>query len=279
MPVDSNHSLTIEGVDAEMPVLFFEGHEAMSQLFEFVLTIGCKEAIDASSAIRSKATLRIHPSRETEYVDVHGIVSRIEQESVRAGFRYRVTIVPWAWMLQHVADSRIFQDMAVPEIVQKVLAASGYAAGTDFRSELQATYVTREYCVQYRESNWDFVSRLLEEEGIFYYFEHTEEGHVLVLGDTARATTPVHGDATLVFRPDAGAMARTEHDVHVSRFHFAEEVRSGKVTLRDWNFLKPALLLESHKAGPSDENLEVYDYPGEYRLPGDGAEGETINLG
>jgi len=272
MPEGALHTLEIQGVSAEMRLLHFEGYEGMSQLFEFDVTIATTETLAFDDVVRKKATLTIgslDAGGETQTRS--GIVSRIEQENaVAKSSRYRITIVPWAWMLQHRVNSRIFQAMTAPAIVEAVLEDAGASSGTDYKMSLQGTYTSREYCVQYRESDWDFVSRLLEEEGIYYYFEQAGAGDALVMADTTTSYPSIVGDATLVFRPDYGALGTPTRGAHASRFNLSEEVRSGKTTLRDWNFLKPALSLEAASSGKADTSLEVYDYPGEYDAKADG---------
>jgi type VI secretion system secreted protein VgrG len=266
MPVDK-HAFSVEGVDGGIEVLEFHGHEGLSQLFELVVTIAVPAALDATSVVQKGATLEIKPLGAATPGTIHGIVARIEGESLVGGFQYRVTVVPKVWLQLQGADSRIFQALAVPAIVQQVLKGGGLNAGDDFRLSLQATYATREYCVQYRESNWDFVCRLCEEEGIYFYFEQSSAGHKVVFADTTAAYPPIEGAATLVYKPQHGAMRSEHDDTRVLRFHVGGEVRAGKVTLRDWNFLKPSLSLEANSAGSVDASLEVYDYPGEYQMP------------
>ncbi|HEY8039538.1 MAG TPA: type VI secretion system tip protein VgrG, partial [Polyangiaceae bacterium] len=273
-------SIEIEGFSEELRVVHFEGYEGISQLFEFEVTVGAESsAIAFADIVRKKASLTIHPDGEDHPRLVHGVVSRFEQGSPhRRGSTYRITVVPWAWMLEQRVDSRIFQDMTAPDIVQKVLQAAGYTSGDDFKLSLQGTYVTRDYCVQYRETDWDFVSRLLEEEGIAYFFEHDEAKHTLVLVDRPAAWPPIAGEATLIFRQAEGALGGIAHGTHVTRFAMSEEVRPGKVTLRDWNFEKPALKLEADKEAAKDTNLEVYDQPGEYGVPADGEALAAVRL-
>ena len=276
MPEEAaSHTLSIEGISDPFVVLQFEGHEGMSQLFEYDVIFASEDAgIDFASVVRKKATLTVHALDSTEPQVVHGVVSRFEQcEPHTRWTRYRVTIVPRAWLLLHRSNNRIFQDLTAPQIVQKVLEGAGLTSGTDFKLSLQGTYLSREYCVQYRESDWDFVSRLLEEEGIFYYFDPSGDGDLVVFADRPSAIAPIPGDATMQFRPEQGAKGAAALNEHVSRFQVSEQIRSGKVTLRDWNFEKPALLLNSEAEGASsaiDTSLEVYDYPGEYVAPADG---------
>jgi type VI secretion system secreted protein VgrG len=268
MPDDTAFFLAIDGLSTDTRVLQFEGHEGMSQLFEFEITVACGEALAFTDVVRKTAVLTLqvdeNPARE-----VHGIISRVEQEDQgKNWWRYRLTLVPRAWPLVHRTNSRIFQTLTAPAIVQSVLQGAGLTIGDDFRLSLQATYVTRDYCVQYRESDWDFVSRLLEEEGIYYVID--TKG-VLVIADAVAAYAPIAGNATLAFQPAGGALAAAKMaGDHVSRFQLAQQIRSGKTTLRDWNFLKPALTLEATKAGSTNSDLELYDYPGEYQVKTDG---------
>jgi type VI secretion system secreted protein VgrG len=187
---------------------------------------------------------------------------------------YRAVLVPAVWRLQHRRDSRIFQELAVPDILKKVLQAAGLP-GNAYRFALSGSYAPREYCVQYRESDWAFLCRLMEEEGIAYHFEHTESAHVLVMADSPSAYAAIAGDAKVVFRPPLGALVKDEH---VSRFRHAERIRPGKVTLHDYNFKKPGLLLEGADQAAVDPDLEIYDYPGDYDAPDPGSALAKIRL-
>jgi type VI secretion system secreted protein VgrG len=268
----ATHTLTVDGLSAEIEVLRFEGREAISQLYEFEIAITSTTPIDFADAVRKKAALSITLDGESEPRVIHGIVSRIEEgnpETRRS--RYTITLVPWAWLLLHRTGVRIFQDMTAPDIVKAVLKGAGYAAGDNLKLALQGTYTEREYCVQYRETDWDFVCRLLEEEGIYYLFDPSDAGEVLVLADNAAAYAPIAESASLAFRPVAGSLrTSTVPGDRVATFQLSQQVRSGKSTLRDWNFLKPALLLESAKQGSVDADLEAYDYPGEFDVKSDG---------
>src|SRR5262249_54389262 len=146
---------------------------------------------------------------------------------------------------------------------------------TDHRAVLTGSYAPREYCVQYRESDLAFISRLMEEEGIYYFFEHTEDKDTLVLADAPGAPQPIKGTDSLPYKGGLGAMVSAEG---VSRFSSSEEVRSGKVTLTDYNFKKPSLSLLSSASAKLDSELEVYDYPGEYELPSDGESLSKVRL-
>jgi type VI secretion system secreted protein VgrG len=258
------HSFEVDGLSTELRVMRFEGHEALSQLYRFDITLACEDpALAFADLVGKPAVLTFKVDDEPRYA--HGIVSRFEQgEEGKKLTLYRATIVPGVWRLQHRRDSRIFQAKSVPDILEAVLDGAGVESS---KLSLSGSYSPREYCVQYRESDWDFMCRLMEEEGIYYFFEHTHDSETLILADGPGAHSPIAGADTLAFRTPLGAMVKGEH---VSRFRYAEEVRPGKVTLRDYNFKKPSLSLEASTAGSNDTDLEIYDYPGEYEDPGTG---------
>ena len=267
--------LSIHGVSQTLRVVRFSGVEGLSELFQVEVTFACDDAgIAPEDALGKPALLPLVPADgEDRYVS--GIVSRFEQgDSGKKLTAYHVTLVPKVWRLQLRHDVRIFQEMTAPQIVQKVLEGAGLSSGDDFRLSLQGTYRKRDYCVQYRESDWAFVCRLMEEEGVAWFFEHKDSGHVLVFADRSAAFAPIAGKATVPFREQSGLIK----DEHVSRFHYVGEVRPGKFTLRDYDFHKPSLLLEGKSAASADTDLEIYDYPGIYELPADGGSLAKIRL-
>jgi len=142
--------------------------------------------------------------------------------------------------------------------------------GDRARQVLHGTHPSREYCVQYRESDLDFISRLMEEEGIYYYFEHAENTHVLVMTDHASVHPPVTGSGVLPYQPRNAGRLTAEH---LFAFHYRERLRPGTATLRDYNFKRPAQDLEGRHQGDSVAGLEVYDYPGSYETA---AFGQTL---
>jgi type VI secretion system secreted protein VgrG len=275
MPLTDRFLFEIKGVSDALRVVRFTGHEGLSELFRFDLVLACENpAVDLASAIGQPALLTMQRGGDPRYL--HGMIARcVEGEAGTKLTSYHVTVVPKPWLLLHRFDCRIFQELTAPQIIQKVLEGAGLASGDDFRLSLQATYATREYCVQYRESDLAFVSRLMEEEGIYYFFEHHEDKHVLVLGDKTAAHPSIEGEATVRFHPLMGAMVQDEQ---VSRFERAQTIRSGKVTVRDYDFAKPSLLLEGTAAGATFADLEVYDHPGDFAVPADGATRSQIRL-
>ena len=243
----------------------FSGEEAVSTPFSFTLHMVSEDpAIDAGALLRQPVCVTMEiPGGGTRLV--HGRVRRFAQLGRSAGdglVSYEAEVVPWLWFLALATDSRIFQGKSVPDIVKAVFDDLGLQ---DVRFALTGSYAPRDYCVQYRETHLDFVSRLMEEEGIFYFFEHARDKHTLVLADGASAIKPCPGQATARFMPQAGPELAEDVVLGVSLQHSAE---TGKVALRDFNFLTPSANLETAIAGHAPE--ERYDYPGGYADRGAG---------
>ncbi|QRK11418.1 type VI secretion system tip protein VgrG [Archangium violaceum] len=264
----------IQGLGEQLRVVRFSGSEGLSSLFEFQVEIACEnQDLDFTQVVGKPGVLTLNGELAPRYVN--GIVSRFEQVNELPRFAiYRATVVPLAWRLQHRHDCRIFQKLDTPAILKKVFETAGVPADK-VRFSLMGSYEPRDYCVQYRESDWAFASRLMEEDGIFYFFEHHEDKHILVLGDKESALKPIDGVELLPFRRSTGNVVEEDH---VARFRRMQEVRSGRASLRDFNFKKPGLPMEAKHEAEVDADLEVYDYPGEYQDPsrGSSAKGATI---
>jgi type VI secretion system secreted protein VgrG len=247
----------------------FEGEEGVSRPFNFRLQLLSESPdLGASGILRTPVVLEVDcHDGTTRYI--HGLARRFVQlDRADDLVAYEAEIVPWFWFLSRGRDIRIFQEMSVKEIVEKIFGDNGY---TDFRWDLVGTYDKLEYCVQYRESSLDFVSRLLEEEGIFYYFAHTSAKHEMVLADHTGALPNVIG-------PTSGRMAPEplpDEDV-VLTVRYQHEVPLGKVTLTDYDYLQPSLNLESSAEAEEDE--ELYDYPGKYSALGPGERLARVRL-
>jgi type VI secretion system secreted protein VgrG len=192
-------------------------------------------------------------------------------------FGYLAEVRPWLWFLTRSSDCRIFQDMTVPDIVKKVFADYGGIAAHEFK--LNRGYRTRDYCVQYRETDFNFVARLLEDEGIFWYFEHDAGEHKLVVADSSSALTAAPHAETLPYYGNSG-QASPDVDI-VTDWNFAREVRPGKVALRSYWFETPSTSLEVNtgEARQHDQaEYELYDYQGDYFKKPDGEQIATVRL-
>ena len=177
-------------------------------------------------------------------------------------FAYQATVNPWLWFLTRTSDCRIFQDLTVPDIVKKVFEDHGIAK---FEFKTFRTYRKWVYCVQYRESDYNFVARLLEHEGIYWYFEHGDGQHKLVLVDSQSAHDAAKSCESLPF-VEQGADTGPDTDC-VSDWRFSQEVRTGKVALTSYDFERPSTDLKvdakkERKYTMSD--YEVFDFDGDY---------------
>jgi len=241
----------------------FNGQEAVSRLFNFHLDLlSEKNSISFQSVVGQKVTIRVTLFDGSERY-FHGHVSRFAQSGQDARFtHYQMEVVPWLWFLTRSADCKIFQNMTIPDIIQKVFKDRGFQ---DFKSSLTATYEPREYCVQYRETDFNFVSRLMEQYGIFYFFQHEKSKHTLILGDSPSVFQACPGQSKVRFDLATGAMDTS--DV-INGWHMEQELRTGKYSLTDYNFETPSTSLLSGEptvvSVGGNSAYEIYDYPGEY---------------
>jgi type VI secretion system secreted protein VgrG len=214
------------------------GHEAISQLFTFQLDLLAENKTDVAfeKLLGQKATVEMD-AEGSEKRFFSGIASRISQGGRDATFTaYQLEIVPQFWLLTRKAQSRIFQQLSVPEILQKVLQ------GLDVDYKLIGKYEPRDYCVQYRETDFNFASRLMEEEGIFYFFRHSEKGHTMVVGDTP-GIHPELPEPLLFDSPQGGN--RPENRIYA--WEKVQELRSGKYSIWDLCFELQHKHLEADK--------------------------------
>ncbi|WNG60292.1 type VI secretion system tip protein VgrG [Archangium gephyra] len=258
----------------ESVVTQLSGVEGLSRPFDFNLELytHADEPLDLAELMGTPATLTFqHASEPVRYVN--GQVHRAQALGLHGGrLRYRLRVVPALERLKHVRRSRIFQHKAIPDIVKQVLNEGQ----VKHRFVLSGSYAAREYCVQYRESDFDFISRLLEEEGIFYFFTHSEDAHELLLGDSSGAYLEMAGGSLLPFREEDGRVADAEHASTLAQVH---RLRPGKVMLRDFDFKKPALDLTARPSKSGDFGaLELYDFPARYVEPSEGKRLSKVRL-
>lgn len=196
----------------------------------------------------------------------HGLVTQFRHHGTMEGFYlFRAVLRPWLWFLTRTSDCRIFQELPVPDIIKQVFSDNGF---TDFKLELTRTYKPRSYCVQYRESDFNFVSRLMEHEGIFYYFKHEQSKHTLVIGDSVNAYQTIADYETVPYFPPENTGQRQRDHIH--EWHTAHKVQSGAYVLNDYDYKKPKSNLVTKYAQPkphSHAEGEQYDYPGSYFEP------------
>ena len=259
----------------ESPLRFrrLRAKEALSQPFEYKLDLLSElDDIDPADLLGESITASVHMEGRDRVRHFNGIVTSFAYQGRAEGYsHYEAILRPWFWLLTRNRDCRIFQELTVLDIIEKVCREThGFA---DFRFSLSEQYRQREYCVQYRESDFTFISRLLEEEGIFFYFEHEENKHTLVMADANSTFPDVEGETEIPFRPPGEARVGLEH---VSAWHVSHEVQTGACVLDDYDFTKPRVDLEgsaSISRTHSQSEFEAYDYPG---LHWEAADGESL---
>ncbi|AIR88614.1 type VI secretion system tip protein VgrG [Pseudomonas cremoricolorata] len=239
------------------------GSDELGRLFEYELQLTSQDsAIDLNQLLGKPMCLSLQMSLGAQR-HFHGIVARCSQSVDRGQFAsYRVTLRPWLWLLTRTSDCRIFQNQSAPQIVKQVFRDLGFS---DFEEQLSRSYREREYCVQYRETSFEFISRLLEEEGIYYYFRHEQERHVLVLADAYGAHQSVAGYESVPFYPPDGQ--HRERD-HINDWYLAQEVQPGSLELNDYDFQRPGARINVRSAMPRPHqagDYPLFDYPGEYQ--------------
>jgi type VI secretion system secreted protein VgrG len=250
----------------------FNGSEAISQLFHFDLDLLSEnDSIHFEDVVGKNVTLRIDDSSGTER-HWNGFISRFSQGAQDGRLTaYHAQMVPWLWFLTRTADCRIFQNQKVPDIIQKIFTDLKFH---DFELRLYGTYTPRDYCVQYRETDFNFVSRLMEEEGICYYFDHQDGKHVLILADDAAAHKPCPTQKSA--RCGFQGQGMTYKEDLVTEWHYQEEFRPGAWAQTDYNFETPSTSLAVTVNGKNP--YEIYEYPGEHSVRSDGDRLARIRL-
>lgn len=267
-----------DGPDA-FRLVSFSGHEEMSRLFSFTLELLSERDDIGPDEIIGKPVTFSFQDHTNQPRFFHGYVSRFTASGGETGARsYEAEVVPWLWFLTRTSDCRIFAGKSVPEILEEVFQD----ALVDHPLEMNVSagdYPKWEYCVQYRETDFNFVSRLMEQEGIFYYFKHEDGKHTMVLGDRA-----AHYDAECPTVEYEYSYAGEPQGEKITSWTHEYQFIPGKYAQTDYNFADhpsaseqtPAKLLltdspAKDKPGTIDpDKCEIFDYPGEYQNTGEG---------
>ncbi len=207
----------------------------------------------------------------------HGLVAQFKQHGTLDDFYlYRAVLRPWLWFLTRSSNCRIFQDKSVPDIITKIFKDYGFS---DFKFQLDEQHRLLDYCVQYRETDFNFVSRLMENEGMFYFFRHSENSHLLIIADSINSFQAISGFETISYFPPENTELRKQE--HIFEWHTDYEVQAGTYVLNDYDFKNPksSLISKSTQQMPhSHANGEHYDYPGNYVDHGAGNAYSNIRL-
>ncbi|WP_434673129.1 type VI secretion system tip protein VgrG [Pseudomonas sp. R1-15] len=244
------------------------GGEELGRLFNYELQLhSLDNAIDLNQVLGKPMCVSVQLDGGGER-HFHGIVARFSQNIDQGQFAsYQATLRPWLWLLTRTSDCRIFQNLTVPQIIKQVFRDLGFS---DFEDALSRPYREWEYCVQYRETSFDFVSRLMEQEGIYYFFRHEQGRHVLVLADAYGAHAQAPGYASVPYYPKNEQQRERDH---IHDWHLAQEVQPGSLELNDYDFQRPSARIDVRSAMPRPHaagDYPLYDYPGTYVQSEDG---------
>lgn len=300
MSITQEHRLFLIDTPLGQDVLVFyrmTGTEQLGRLFEYDIELLSERSdIELADLLGKKVTLAMQlpeaqvwetaddwfqaPAPQTRDGGTryfNGFVTRFSYPGMLGRYHlYRATLSPWLWFLTRTADCRIFQQQTAPQIIKQVFQQQGFS---DVKDALSGHYRTFDYCVQYRETDFDFVSRLMEQEGIYYYFKHEKDKHTLVLADDygSHGTFP-HYEETPYYPPDV--MRWKERD-HLYEWTMQKQVQTGRYELSDFDFTSPNKNLRKARAMPKNHahaDSRVYDYPGDYREFVDGENYVKIRL-
>ncbi len=276
--------------DETFMVSGMKGVEELNRPYEFQIELVSKKAdVDLEKVLKNKAHLAVRQTiplsggkQGTRLYKIHGIVSSIEVlEQAREFVHYRVQLQPRLWKLSLTTQSRVFQDMKIGDLIKEVLTkAEGAGLSTqDFDLKLNADYVKREFVVQYNESDLDFLHRWCEHEGVYYYFEQTENGEKLVFGDATAGYAKLPGDPKIPYRPvpegrskASGAMnEETLQEQSVFAFRCRWTKTPQKVILKDYNYRTPSVDVKAEAAveNPAGDG-KVFMYGEHFKTPAEG---------
>lgn len=252
--------------------------EGLSRISETTVEFLAKDrALDLATVAGSTFTLFVKDKDDAERKFIGTCVS-VRYMGVYQGFgHFEAKVRPWLWFLTLGKNNRIFQNMTTPAIVKQVFSDAGF---TDFTDSLSGTYADRVYCVQYGESDFDFVSRLMEEEGIYYYFKHTGTVESLVLADGIGAHAPVVGAANIEYHFRERNYRRAMD--HIFEWAPSESVVPGAVAMTDYNFTTPSASLMKvttvPKGSHAKKSFEIYHYPGHHATVDEGGPRTSVAL-
>lgn len=257
-----------------------DGQEGLATIGRFRLTlrsqrhdVTASEMLGANVTMRVEADHNLPPRYFNGYITGWSGVSGVDEGPNRGDkakwFAYEAQVSPWLWFLTRQANSRIFQNKTVPQIVAEVFRAHGALAS--MRQDLKSSYRVWPYCVQYRETDYNFVSRLLEQEGIYHYTAHANGKHEVVLVDSSSAHAPAPGYENVRF-----AVEHSQDIDTLDHWLSNHEIRPGRYVARDYDYMKPRTPVEdlAEKTVPHPYgSFSFFDYPAEVD---NAAEAKTI---
>lgn len=254
------------------------GSEGLSQLFDFdVELVADNYSLDLKTLLGKPLTLEIETLAGSRFLN--GQVTRFEligrENATSRYYIYKATVRPWLWYLTQTSDNKIFQQKSVPDVIKEVLGEYGYP----FEMKLSGSYRNWEYCVQYQETDFAFISRLMEHEGIYYYFKHENGQHTLVMTDdiSSHKATPGY-DSIPYYGPDRLGKPQEEY---VSMWEVVAQITPDGYATTDYDFTKPGASLDSvskRAGGSQNGNLEMFEWQGGFQEPDHGEQYSRVRL-
>ncbi|MGL1862952.1 MAG: type VI secretion system tip protein VgrG [Pseudodesulfovibrio sp.] len=251
-------------------VVKFKGTEGLSTIYRFDITLVSKEAnLDLDKILQNPAEFTI--KRDDGDIPFKGILSSFEQLQQSGGMVfYRAELVPKLWWTTLTHHNQIFLKKNIQGFLDDVFKDGGLKQGLNFDFKLQGSYPTWEYICQYDESHFNFISRWLERDGMYYYFEQTDQGEKMIITDTHISHMPMPEGTSLTYSPPSN-MDHTHRDEVVKTFMLKQQPLPKKVVLKDYNYRKPSLEMKAEAVVSSKGMGEIYIYGEHFQTPGDGA--------
>ncbi len=265
---DFSFSFVSQALDKEtFTVAEIKGTEGISILYEFDIMLYSKDPeIDLKQVLQSPATLTIIPEGEEER-KIHGIPASFEQlQEYDEYIFYRLKLVPKLWLADQYHENMLFLEKSVPDIIEEVLGQSGLTSD-DYELRLNGNYQPWEYICQYNETDFAFLSRWMEREGIYYYFDQSDESEKLIIADSTTAHQPIEGAAVLYSPPGVATPSTFEQ---ISEFTCRQQILPQKVILKDYNYRRPSLELRGEADVDTDGRGNVYIYGEHFKTPEEG---------
>jgi type VI secretion system secreted protein VgrG len=241
----------------------FSAAEGLSELFEFrIEAVSTQANLDFASALGLGSTIELN-TQDDQKRYFHGLMTEASWAGTQEDlYIYQLVLRPWLWLLSRTSDCRIFAHMTPIDIIKQVFSDRGFS---DFRDATTGSPPTLEYCVQYRETDFNFVCRLMEEYGVYYFFEHADGKHTLVLADAKSSHQPAPGLPTVAYNPTNDAGRREMQ--YLDTWSLGRRAQSGQFTLEDYGYKKPSANLLAQAQGPggyAHDSAEIFDYPYSY---------------
>ncbi|KPA12585.1 type VI secretion protein VgrG [Candidatus Magnetomorum sp. HK-1] len=259
---------TFKTNSGDFSVLAFEGQEKISQPYQYAIQlISTDDNIDLDGLIKKRACLIIqNPDGKQRYVN--GVIGQIALVEIAVNHaKYQIELFPMLWLLGYRRQTRIFQQMSVPDIIKKVLDDAGIPA-SDISMKLSGNYPQRIFCMQSDETDLAFIERLMSEEGIFYFFQQEIDKEIIVLGDSISAHVNCQPDASIQYHSRSGTLST--NDEYVFQCSVRVGVHTGKIVVNDYFPEKPDVQLRFPNAGKQHNELEVYEQVSGFSEPGHG---------